>query len=284
MATFYNQAQLSYNGQITNSNITEGELLEQLTLTKTSVSGSYGVNDTVAFAVNLVNTGSTALTSLTLTDNLGAYAVGTGSVVPLDYVDGSLSFYLNGTLETAPTVEAGPPLTVSGINIPAGANALFLYEARTNSFAPTAEGASITNTVTATGGGLAEALSSSAVINAEFEAHLTIAKAICPATVTDNGELTYTFIIQNTGNRAIVATDNVTVTDAFNPILNPINVSFNGVAWQEGTNYTYSDTTGLFTTLDGQITVPAASYTQDPTTGIITVTPGVSIITVTGTV
>ena len=37
-------------------------------------------------------------------------------------------------------------------------------------------------------------------------------------------------------------------------------------------------------TVAGQITVPAATYTQDPTTGVWTITPGVSILTVTGTV
>ena len=41
---------------------------------------------------------------------------------------------------------------------------------------------------------------------------------------------------------------------------------------------------GTFTTLPGQITVPAATYTQDPDTGVYTIQPGVSVITVTGTV
>ena len=38
------------------------------------------------------------------------------------------------------------------------------------------------------------------------------------------------------------------------------------------------------TTLPGQITVPAATYAQDPDTGVYTIQPGVSVITVTGTV
>ena len=74
------------------------------------------------------------------------------------------------------------------------------------------------------------------------------------------------------------------VTDTFNPILNPISVTYNGATWTEGVNYTYSETTGEFATLPGQITVPAATYTQDPESGIITETPGFAIITVTGTV
>ena len=81
-----------------------------------------------------------------------------------------------------------------------------------------------------------------------------------------------------------MATDDVIVRDNFNPILNPISVTYNGEAWAEGTNYTYSDTTGEFATLPGQITVPAATFIQDPMTGVFTTTPGVAIITVTGNV
>lgn len=41
MAIFYNQATLSYNGNVVNSNITVGELLEVLSITKTAVSANY---------------------------------------------------------------------------------------------------------------------------------------------------------------------------------------------------------------------------------------------------
>ena len=113
---------------------------------------------------------------------------------------------------------------------------------------------------------------------------LTIAKAVCPAVVTDNGQLTYTIIVQNLGNTPITATDGVIISDTFNPILTGINVSLNGTALTEGTDYTYDDTTGTFATTDGTVTVPAATYTADPTTGAITTTPGVAVLTVTGTV
>ena len=41
MATFYNQATLSYNGNTTTSNITTGELVEILSATKTAVTDTY---------------------------------------------------------------------------------------------------------------------------------------------------------------------------------------------------------------------------------------------------
>ena len=52
----------------------------------------------------------------------------------------------------------------------------------------------------------------------------------------------------------------------------------------EGTQFTYDEATGLFTTVAGEITVPAATYTTNPETGAVVVAPGVSTLTVTGTI
>ena len=284
MAIFTNQATLIYNGQSTSSNVTTGEILNGLSLTKTAISGSYGRNDRIGYVVTISNDGG-AVTNATLTDDLGAYtAAGGTTLTPLTYVDGSLLYYVNGVLTAAPTAAGGPPLTITGIDIPAGANVALIYEAATNEFTPLEVGGVITNTATLTGSGLAEAVADTATVTARDEVALTIAKAICPPVVNDNDTITYTFIIQNAGNTDVVATDDVIVTDTLNPILNPIEVRFNGTLWTEGTEYEYDETTGVFTTLGGNITVPAATYTQDVTTGAYSITPGVAIITVTGTV
>ena len=50
----------------------------------------------------------------------------------------------------------------------------------------------------------------------------------------------------------------------------------------EGTGYTYNALTGEFATLNGVVSVPEATYVRDLETGIITTTPGVTILTVTG--
>ena len=283
MATFFNQATLSFGGRLTNSNITTGEILDALSATKTAITSTYGENDSVVYVINILNSALTSITDLTVTDDLGAYNVGGAIVYPLEYVEGSLRFFVNGALTQAPTVVDGPPLAISGIAIPAGANASLIYEARTNEFSPLEAGSTITNTATINGTGISP-ITVTATINADSDTNLTIAKALSPAVITDNDELTYTFVIQNTGNTPAVATDDVIVTDTFNPILSSISVTYNGEAWTEGVNYTYSETTGEFSTLPGQITVPAATYNQDSDSGIITQTPGVAVITVTGTV
>ncbi len=284
MATFTNQATLTYNGQSTVSNITTGELLDALGMTKTAVNTTYGRNNNITYAISISNTGTVPFTNATITDDLGSYTVGTTTVTPLTYVDGSVRYYQNGVLQTAPAVTPGAPLIISGLTVPAGGNVLVLYEAETNEFTPLIAGSSITNTATVTADGLAETLTDTAVVTAADDTNLTIAKAISPAVVNDNGTLTYTFIIQNSGNTEVTADGGLIVSDLFNPILNPITVTYNGTTWTEGTEYTYDATTGQFTTVAGSITVPAATYTQDAATGVYSTAPGVAVITVTGTV
>ena len=282
MAIFTNRATLRYSGGVINSNTVTGELLEVLTVTKDAVSDVYADGDIVTYVVTLRNTGAAALTDLTVTDDLGGYVFEGETLYPLTYVEGSVLYYLNGTPQAAPDAEAGPPLVISGISVPAGGNATLVYQARVNDLAPLGEGDTIVNTVTVTGGGITNPVTDSETITAQSGAELTISKAICPAVVTDNSRLTYTFVIQNTGNTAAVATDDVIITDTFNPILTDIVVTYNGETWVEGVNYTYDETTGLFTTLPG-ITVPAATFTRNPD-GTFTVDPGVAVVTVTGTV
>lgn len=283
MASFTNFATLSYNGGTTNSNIVTGEILEALTAVKTAVSANYSAGDRITYALSFVNTGTAAITDYTVTDNLGGYTVGANTVYPLAYNAGTVRYYINGVLQTAPTVTAGPPLTVTGLTVPAGGNAVLIYETTATPVAPLATGSSITNTATITGGGLTTPITAQATVETANSADLTISKALSPTTVTENGQITYTFVISNTGNTEATAADNVVVTDTFDPILRNIAVTYNGTAWTEGTNYTYNAATGVFTTLAGQITVPAATFTQN-TDGTFTVTPGTATLVITGTV
>ena len=285
MATFYNQATLSYGGNTVNSNTTEAELLSGLEITKTAVTATYDAGGNIVYVITLSNMGSSSYNPLTITDDLGAYTLGGGgTAIPLTYVDGSILYYLDGVLQPAPTVTSLGTLEISGINLPAGSTASFVYEVKANEFAPLAAGSTIVNTAVTDGGvGIGE-ISDNATVAVNEAPELTIAKAVCPAVINDNDQLTYTLIVQNLGNVPIVATDGVIITDVFNPILSNITVVLNGTDIFETTGYTYNTLTGEFATVDGVITVPAATYTQDPITGAITTTPGVTVLTVTGTV
>ena len=283
MATFYNQATLSYNGISTRSNTTAGELVDILAVTKTALNTTYGSDGTATYVISLVNSGTTPLTGLTVTDNLGAYTFNASTLTPLTYTAGTVRYYANGVLQAAPTTVAGPPLVFSGINVPAGGNATLIYETTLNSFAPPAPDSSIVNTVSVTGDGLTAAATDTETITARTEPRLAITKSLNPVRVTENGRLTYTFTIENTGNTAADAADLTAVTDTFAPPLSTVSVAFNDTAWAEPANYTYNAATGAFATVPGQITVPAATYAQNAA-GAWTMTPGVAVLTVTGTI
>lgn len=283
MAFFTNQAQLRYGNEVANSNITVGEIQEVLAVTKTAVKRTYRQDDTVTYIISIVNSGITEYTGLTLTDDLGRYAFGEEERTPLDYVAGTIHYYRNGVIQTAPTVEAGLPLVITGISVPAGGNATIVYETRLNAYAPLRIESEITNVVTVSGTCIT-GITATETISAVAEPILSITKSVSPVPVTECGRLTYTFVIQNTGNVPADPTTGVIVTDTFDPILRDLTVTFNGTAWTDPTNYTYDETTGAFATVLGEVTVPAATYTQDPETGEWTTSPGVSTLIVTGTI
>lgn len=282
MAAFNNTATLSYSGGVATSNTTTGEIIQTLTAVKTPVGDVYAAGGDVTYIISLRNTGAAQLNGLTVTDDLGAYEIGETERVPLDYVDGSVRYFVNGVLQAAPTVTAGPPLVFENISVPAGGSVQLVYEAAVNGFAPPDQDGAITNTATVSGEGITDVVAQATVTAAQAPL-LTITKALSPTVVPENGRVTYTFVIQNRGNAPATSEDNVTLTDDFTPALGDITVTYNGDEWLEA-NYTYDEETGLFTTVPGSITVPAATFVQDPATGVWTVSPGVTTITVTGTV
>lgn len=283
MATFYNQATLTYNGRTVSSNIATGEITDALTAAKTAVRDVYSPGDSLVYAVSMVNSGTAPLTGLTLIDDLGAYDYEQTQLVPLTYIDGTVQYYVNGILQPAPVVTLTSPLTITGLSIPAAGNAVIIYETALNSFAPVGADGSITNTAEISSEAKTVLATASETVTAAQAADLSISKSVSPIAVTGGGTLTYTFIIENTGNTAASATDSISVTDVFDPALSGVTVTYNGTAWTEGVEYTYDEDTATLVTTPGAITVPAAVYTQG-TDGSYTVEPGTSTLTVEGTI
>lgn len=285
MATFLNQASLSFNGVLTNSNVVVGEFRESLSGTKTAMSDSYNADCAVTYILNIVNAGTTPYNNLTVTDDLGAYTFCGAPRYPLTYVTGSAKYFVDGAEQPAPSICDTQPLIFTGVNVPADAHVTLMYQARINSFAPLTLGSAITNTaVVSRGGGRTELFSMSETILADAAPDLHITKTMCPEEVDGNGRLTYTFIIQNTGAAPAVPADCAVLRDVFCPALNCLSVTCNGMPWCSPANYDYDAATGEFVSAAGQITVPAAIFSQNQLTGEWTSTPGSSTIVVTGTV
>lgn len=288
MPAFSNQAQLSYNGIVTSSNIATGEIVEVLSANKTSTPETYSSGRPVTYVVNLINSGTAAFTNLTVTDDLGGYSFtsqggAATTLYPLEYVADSVRYYQNGALQAAPTVAASAPLTITGIGVPAGGTATVVYQAVPNSYAPLASGSVIRNTATISGVEVGSPITASDTVNAEDGPYLTIFKSVSPRQVAENGQLTYTFDIRNLGNEEADAADNVQVLDTFQPVLSNISVTYNGTVLP-ASSYSYNAITGEFSTNAGVITVPAATFTQDTATGAYTVVPGEATLEITGTI
>lgn len=277
MAIFTNQAQLTYNGRTILSNVTQGVIAEPYAISKTPLGDTYSAGDTKTYVLALTNSSSSALSGVSVTDDLGAYTVGTNTYYPLTFT-GPILAYVNGTFagEITPTATT-PTLTFTLPTVPAGGNVVVVYDTQVNSFAPLATDSQIVNTVTVSGGGITAPLTAEATISAEEDALLSILKSVTPTTVND-GVVTYTFTIENFGN---VESADAVLTDTFDPILTGITVALNGTPLSDPDDYTYNEATGLLTTAPGTIVVPAATYTTAPD-GSVEVTPGTVTLTVTG--
>lgn len=284
MAQFTNQATLSYNGLTANSNIVTGTITQVLELWKTATPQTYRPGDILTYVVTIRNSGASAFTGLTVTDTLGAYAFGSGTVTPLTFTGDPVLYDSNGVPQPAPAVTAGPPLVISGLSVPAGGSVTLVYRARVNSYAPLGAAAALTNTATLTGSGLTAPLTAQETVTMAQGPALTILKALNPTTVVENGQVTYTFTLENAGSEAADAAAGIVLSDTFTPPLSDLSVTLNGSAWPAAGNYTYNAATGAFSTVAGRITVPAAAYTQNAATGLWTLTPGVTTVTVTGTI
>ena len=280
--TFTNKATLTFNGITAVSNTVTGEIADNLTVTKATLTDGYTTGTEKTFLITMTNTGETPLTGLTVSDDLGGYAFGEQTLTPLTYTGGSALYFINGTQQGSVSVTAGPPLVFTGISVPAGGTSTLIYNAAANEYAPLGAGASVNNTATVTGAALTAPATATAEVNADTAPELTLKKNLYPLTVAVGGTLTYTFTIEN-GGGAAEATDEIILSDVFDPALTGITATLDGAALA-GTDYSYSAETGAFTVNPGTITVPAATYTQDPVTGVWSTVPGTAVLTVSGTV
>lgn len=282
MATFTNQATLSYNGVVTGSNIVTGEIVESLTAAKAAVSESYEAGGAVTYIISLANASAAAVTGVTITDSLGAYSFGGQTLTPLTYRDGAVRYYANGVLQAAPAVTVGDSLVISGITVPANGNAVIVYTADINGYAPLAEGSTITNSAAITAAGITNPITAAETITARSRADIGIVKALSPQTATRGSRVAYTFTISNYGSAPLTAADNAVITDTFDPALGNIAVTLDGTALAGGAGYAYDEAAGAFATAAGVLTVPAAQYTRNAATGEWTVNPGTAVLTVSG--
>lgn len=287
MPSIENFATVSYtSGGITEtkvSNIAEISVESAVGFTKTSLGNTYTDNSVLTYILTVTNSSGSEVSGSTITDNLGTYTFGTTELTPLEYVSPAV-LLINGQDVSA---QLGVNSSVSGSliftipTIPAGATANIIYKAQINDYAPLALNSTIVNTSTFESNSECADTSASATVSVANAANISIIKQMCPNPVICGDTLTYTIKIYNYGN---TAAENVFLTDDFNPAPANITVSRDGILLV-GTDYSYvNGTLTVPSATAASVTVPPATFNQDPVTGIITITPSVVEYTITGTI
>ena len=287
MATIENFATVSYtSGGVTEtkvSNLAEIGLESAISFTKTTLGETYGEDEVVTYILSMTNTSTSAITNVSITDDLGTFVFGTLELTPLTYAPPALLLIDGQDVSAQLTVDTATAgsLVFSFPTLPAGATANIVYRAAVNEYAPLDVEAGITNTATLTSDSDCADGTASATITAVSAANVSVFKQMSPNPVICGDTVTYTIRIYNYGN---IVAENVVLTDTFNPAPTNITVSRDGTLLPAN-EYSYVD--GTLTVPTGTTTavsVPAATFVRDATTGIVTVTPGMVEYTITGTI
>ncbi len=265
------------------SNLAEVELDSSLNFTKTTLGDVYTANTPITNIISVTNNGTAAVNNIVITDNLGTFTFGAGELTPLTYV-APARLLINGqdaTAQLTVSTDTAGEVTFTIPALAATATANIVYNTLPNQFAPLADASAINTSATLTSDSDCADGTATADITVASAADVDVVKTMSPNPVVCGDTITYTIRIYNYGNSPA---EDVRLTDTFTPAPDAITVSRNGVLLAE-TEYSYTD--GTLTvpvaTATGD-TVPAATFTRDAASGIVTTVPGLVEYVITGTI
>lgn len=283
-----NQASVTYTYQgaaepgTASSNITTTTLLDpySITASKVPVFSTFRNGDRLTYMIPIRNIGTSTLYNVTVADDLGAAA----GIIPSNYYPGSAYVYAEGALTPVTPVTAAGTVTFTLPNpIPSGSDALLIYGAAVDeSLSETVTAIQDTAAVSAAGGSAADAVvtvtpSPTAAVTREQYAELSIYKQADKSSVQVGDTLTYTFTLTNTGSEAATG---VTMTDTL-----PTGFSVTSVSLTENGQTTVLPAgSNAVDAATNTLTVPAGDAVRITVPAMTAGTPGVVILTVTGTI
>lgn len=291
MATFSNIASLSFNGNITNSNLVTGEILEDVMVSKIHVNPNYFTGDDITYAVTIRNMTDQPLTGITLTDDLGRYTYEGEDLYPLEFLPFSVKVFNDNVQTMDFGVSQTKPLTVNGLTVSAAGTTMVLYTAKVTRFAPVTFGSRITNTATVDYSLSNAQASASSTIFPRPTTELAIRKSMEPRVIGADRSITYRFEIENSGTlptNMLTETErrcndsDLQVIDTFQPKLTLSSVTLNGQTLVKNQDFYYDSTNGKFVTLPGRVVVPAATFRRAED-GTVIVEPGKVVLIIKGT-
>ena len=285
MATIENFATVSYtSGGVTEtkvSNLAEIGLTSAVALTKTSLGETYGEETVLTYILTVINTSSSEITNISITDDLGTFTFGASELTPLTYTPPALLLIDGVDSSSDLTVNSSLPssLVFTFPSLPANSSANIIYRTTVNEFAPLELNSSITNTATLESNSDCADGSASETVTVAAAANVSVFKQMSPNPVVCGDLVTYTIRIYNYGN---IPAENVQLTDNFDPAPTNISVYRNGTILN-ATDYTYEN--GLLTipaTSSQSVSVPAATFVRDTESGTVSVIPGMIEYVITG--
>lgn len=285
MATIENFATVSYtSGGVTEtkvSNLAEIGLESAVSFNKSTLGETYGEESVITYILSITNTSTAPIADLSITDDLGSFTFGTMELTPLGYTAPALLLIDGQDVSTQLTVDStvAGSLSFSFPTLPAGATANIVYRAEVNEYAPLEEGSSITNTATLTSASDCADATATATVTAASAANVSVFKQMSPNPVVCGDTVTYTIRVYNYGN---IPAESLTLSDTFNPAPETITVTRDGVLLA-ASDYTYDNgTLTAPSSTASPVSVPAATFTRDTATGIVSVTPGTVEYVITG--
>lgn len=264
------------------SNVARTTLHGPMTVSKHSLCECYHGQKCITFIVSITNTSSASLSNVVATDDLGAYSYCECSekAVPLSICCAG-ALLINGHYVSP--IEALPCDEGAYFNVGCLASndtAVIIYTADvTDGFYPN-PCSGLTNGICVTADGICSPVHACCDISVERYADIRIIKSMSPDPVVCGDSISYNFTIYNYGN---ADAENVVLTDNFSPIPEIRSISINGVIARSSD---YSMNSGeLVLPINGNISinVPAATFSMS-TEGTVNVIPGVTVVTVNGTV
>ncbi len=261
------------------SNIATTNLLSEYSLTSRKLApvAEFRPGDNVSYFIQVTNTGSSALQSVTVVDDLG------GATGPLNYIDASAYLNINGNITALNPTTTTPSLTFV---LPGGLQpneiATISYVARVDSAIDPAT-QSIVNVATvtgtdATGGTVASDVNPTATITLEDFADVQIVKTVSAEEITAGNPFSYVITLENSGNaeaRDVVITD--VLPTGF--VVNSITSNTDGTLTVfDAQNYTVETSTNT-------LTLPNNASTQSIVVPPVTsTTSGRTVVTITGVI
>ncbi len=257
---------------------------ESISISVTTVEKSYYAEESIIYLITIINNGP-KIKDLTLTNNLGSYVdkqTESNNIAPLNY-EGPSCMYINGALKNLITPEIKPDKIIFSIpSIPEKSDMLIICKMVANQSAPLSLDSKIKTITSLKTLDSQNSYETSHTIPVSKKANLKICKTITPQVFSQGETISYNITLYNYGN---TAAKNIKINDIFTPAptLTGVTIDENEISPSD-----YSYINGIFKLpaygSEFNLEVPSANFETDNNLGTVSITPGVTNITITGVI